>query len=100
LDIVGFVPGIGAVADLANAGIYAVNGNYAMAGISVIAVVPGFGDAAKASKLTVQAGKAGGVVGQGVKNGSDALKAGTGAAGAAKGTCFTAGTQIVVGVDI
>jgi len=43
----GFIPIIDAPADLANAGIYAVNGDYAMAGISVIAVVPGFGDAAK-----------------------------------------------------
>ena len=51
LDVAGFVPGFGAVADIANAGLYAVEGDYANAALSAAAAVPGIGDAAAAVKL-------------------------------------------------
>jgi hypothetical protein len=45
LDVVGFVPVVGTVADLANAGISAARGDYAGAAINLVAAVPGIGDA-------------------------------------------------------
>lgn len=51
LDVAGFIPGVGAVADLANAGLYAAEGDYANAALSAAAAVPGIGDAAAAAKL-------------------------------------------------
>lgn len=63
LDIVGFVPVVGDVADLANGIIYTARGDYANAAISYIAIVPYVGDAAKvgrfgtkAQKLTIRVG--------------------------------------------
>jgi hypothetical protein len=50
LDIVGFVPGIGVVADLANAGISVARGDYGRAALSAIAAVPGLDYAAAAGK--------------------------------------------------
>lgn len=57
LDVLGFIPGLGAIPDLANAGIYALQGNYAMAGLSVVAAVPGYGDAVKGGAMVVKGGK-------------------------------------------
>lgn len=51
LDLAGFAPGIGAVPDLLNAAISACRGNWAEAGLSVVAAVPGIGDAAAGIKL-------------------------------------------------
>ncbi|MBW4421103.1 MAG: hypothetical protein KME13_18010 [Myxacorys californica WJT36-NPBG1] len=51
LDVAGFIPGVGVAADLLNAGLYAAEGNYAMAGLSAVAAVPVVGDAAAAAKL-------------------------------------------------
>lgn len=51
LDVAGFVPVVGAVADVANAGLYAVEGDHANAALSAVAAVPGIGDAAAAVKL-------------------------------------------------
>ncbi len=55
LDIVGifgdyFVPGLGMVADLINATIYFINGEYVLGVISLVAIVPLFGDIAKFAK--------------------------------------------------
>jgi RHS repeat-associated protein len=47
LDWAGFIPGVGAVPDLANAGISAVRGNWGQAGLNAIAAVPLIGDAVK-----------------------------------------------------
>lgn len=53
LDVAGFIPVVGAVADLANAAIYAVEGDYGNALLSAAAAIPGAGDAiALASKGT------------------------------------------------
>jgi acetylornithine deacetylase/succinyl-diaminopimelate desuccinylase-like protein len=50
LDGVGMIPGLGEPADLLNAGLYAAEGNYAMAGLSLAAAVPIAGYAANALK--------------------------------------------------
>lgn len=52
LDFAGMAPGIGALADLTNAGIYAWNGDWGNAGFSVLAAIPGYGDAAGAAKIS------------------------------------------------
>ena len=57
LDFAGFAPGVGAIPDLLNAAIYAVRGDKLNAGLSLLAAVPGIGDAAAATKI----------VGKGVK---------------------------------
>ncbi len=51
LDVAGFIPGIGEVADLVNAGLYALEGDWTNAGISALGVLPVLGDAAKAGRL-------------------------------------------------
>ena len=51
LDAAGFIPGVGAVPDLLNAAIYAARGDMVNAGLSVLAAVPGIGDAAAAAKI-------------------------------------------------
>lgn len=51
LDLAGFAPGVGAIPDLLNAAIYAVRGDKLNAGLSLLAAVPGIGDAAAAIKL-------------------------------------------------
>jgi RHS repeat-associated protein len=50
LDVAGFIPGIGEVADLVNAGLYALEGDWGNAAISLAGVLPG-GDALKAGRL-------------------------------------------------
>ncbi|WP_214515336.1 hypothetical protein, partial [Mycobacterium tuberculosis] len=57
LDVLGMIPGWGAVFDLANAGISAARGNYAEAGLSLLAAIPGVGDAAAVLKLSNRAAK-------------------------------------------
>lgn len=63
LDVAGFLPVIGTAADVVNAGIYAYNGSYGLAAISVIGAVPLVGDAfaaaAKGAKLAKGAKSAG-----------------------------------------
>jgi Domain of unknown function (DUF4157) len=59
LDVLGFVPVFGAIADVANAGLYAAEGKYDMAAMSMLSAVPGVGDvlgpAAKAATLASKA---------------------------------------------
>jgi len=57
LDVAGFVPGLGAVPDLVNAGLYAARGDLGNAALSAAAAVPLFGDAAKGTAMAVKAGK-------------------------------------------
>jgi hypothetical protein len=52
LDVVGMIPIVGEVADLANAAIYAAEGDYVNASISAASAVPGVGNAATAAKWT------------------------------------------------
>lgn len=51
LDLAGFAPGVGAIPDLLNAAIYAIRGDKLNAGLSLLAAVPGIGDAAAATKI-------------------------------------------------
>lgn len=57
LDVAGFIPGLGAIPDGVNALIYLAEGNRIEAGISAVAMAPVFGDAAKAGKMGIKAGK-------------------------------------------
>lgn len=58
LDVLGFVPGLGAFPDLLNSAIYACRGDWQNAGLSLFSAVPGIGDAAGATKLVVKSAKA------------------------------------------
>lgn len=51
LDAAGFVPGFGAIPDLINASISVLRGNWAEAGMSLLAAVPLIGDAAAGAKM-------------------------------------------------
>lgn len=51
LDAAGFIPGAGAIADLLNASISAIRGDWAAAGLSLLAAVPVIGDVAAGAKL-------------------------------------------------
>ena len=51
LDAAGFAPGVGAIPDLINASISALRGNWADAGMSLLAAVPLIGDAAAGVKI-------------------------------------------------
>lgn len=51
LDAAGFLPGVGAIPDIVNAGISLLRGRYADAAMSLLAAVPGIGDAAAAVKI-------------------------------------------------
>jgi filamentous hemagglutinin len=57
LDVAGFVPGLGEIADGVNALIYLAEGRYVEAAISAAAMIPIVGDAGKAGKWGVKAGK-------------------------------------------
>jgi RHS repeat-associated protein len=58
LDVVGLVPVVGEAADLANAGWYAVEGDYVNAGLSAASAIPGAGYAATAAKVANKAADA------------------------------------------
>jgi hypothetical protein len=49
--LAGWIPGIGEAADLINAGLYALEGDWVNAGISALGIIPGLGDAAKAGRM-------------------------------------------------
>ncbi|CRM54185.1 MULTISPECIES: polymorphic toxin type 15 domain-containing protein [Pseudomonas] len=51
LDVLGFVPGLGAIPDLINAGIYAAEGDAVNASLSAVAAIPFAGDAIKGGVL-------------------------------------------------
>jgi hypothetical protein len=70
LDVAGFIPGLGAIPDLINAGIYAAEGDLANAALSATAAVPVAGDAIKGGTMAVKAGR------QIAKHGDEALDAG------------------------
>jgi hypothetical protein len=57
LGAAGFVPGLGAVPDLLDAGVYVLEGDMISAGASAAAALPIAGDAAKAATLVGKAGK-------------------------------------------
>lgn len=57
LDVLGFIPLVGEVADGANALIYLAEGRHIEAGISAAAMIPIVGDAGKVGKWGVKAGR-------------------------------------------
>jgi hypothetical protein len=57
LGAAGFIPGLGAVPDLLDAGVYALEGDAINAGLSLGAAVPFAGDAVKAGTIIGKAGK-------------------------------------------
>ena len=57
LGAAGFIPGLGAVPDLLDAGVYALEGDAINAGLSLGAAVSLAGDAVKAGALAGKAGK-------------------------------------------
>lgn len=79
LDVVGLVPGVGEVADLANAGISAARGDYVGAGLSLAAAVPFAGWTATGAKVLRKGAQAADAVNDAKKAeaiGEGALKAG------------------------
>ncbi len=57
LGAAGFIPGLGAIPDVLDAGVYALEGDAISAGLSLGAAVPFAGDAVKAGTLVSKAGK-------------------------------------------
>lgn len=51
LDLAGLIPALGAVPDLINAGLYVIEGDWMNAGISAVAIIPIFGDAASVARV-------------------------------------------------
>lgn len=51
LDLAGFIPGLGVVPDLLNAGISAMRGDFLDAGLNLLAAVPVIGDSVKAAVI-------------------------------------------------
>lgn len=105
LDVVGMVPGLGEVADLANAGLYAYEGDYGNAALSMASAVPGYGDMIGGAKIAKNVVKTADKIGDAARaSGKVADKAtdiGPSVKKCTNGTsCFTAGTQIVVGLGL
>lgn len=76
LDVAGFAPGVGAIPDLINASISALRGNWADAGLSLLAAVPLIGDAAAGVKIAKNGVKAAKSIGKLVKLGKGESKVG------------------------
>ena len=107
------VPGpIGMVADALNVGVSLLQGDYSGAAINAIAIIPVVGDAIKGGKMAVKGvDAAAGAVGAATKGAATAAGAAKPLAEAGQqsaknasnckpgsNTCFTEGTQVVVGV--
>lgn len=58
LDVVGLLPGVGPIADVANGLLYAAEGNWKQAGASLFFAIPALGDAAKAGQLGAKGAEA------------------------------------------
>ncbi|MEU8609253.1 DNRLRE domain-containing protein [Actinoplanes sp. NPDC048791] len=84
LDVAGLVPGVGEVADLANAAWYAAEGDYGNAALSAASAIPFAGYAASAAKGAKYAAK-GVDAAQSAAKGADAARSGSKAANAAQG---------------
>lgn len=75
LDVAGMIPGIGAVADLANAAVYAAEGDWGNAAMSAVSAIPGVGDTLALASKGVKAGKAAVKGMKAVSKGTKGLKA-------------------------
>ena len=74
LDVAGMVPLAGAVPDLLNAAVSACRGNWADAGLSLLAAVPGAGDAVGAAKIAKDGVKVASKIQKGTKATETATK--------------------------
>lgn len=54
LDVAGFIPAVGVVADVANAAVYAAEGDWANAALSAVSAIPVVGDAAAVAGKSVK----------------------------------------------
>jgi len=87
LDVAGLIPGVGEVADLANAVDYARKGDYLFSALSLISVIPTIGDlVGKGGKVALALSKLG-------KGGTKMAKA---ASAATKGKKFTQTSEYIV----
>ena len=75
LDVAGFLPVVGFFADMANAGLYAIEGDYTQAAVSAVCSVPGIGDAFAAGKLASKGIKAASKIAKTQKSIKGAVKA-------------------------
>jgi RHS repeat-associated protein len=55
LDVIGFFPGVGTVADVANGGLYAIDGEWDEAGLSLVGAIPAVGDAIAGTRKGIKA---------------------------------------------
>jgi len=93
LDVAGMVPGIGEIADAANAALYLAEGDYTNAAISAAGMIPFGGAAATGGRLIAKGGRevAGAVTRRGARAGGEAIAEKT--AKEAAGKSITEGTQ-------
>ena len=94
LDVAGFIPGLGAVPDLLNAGLYLAEGDKSNAALSAVAAVPLAGDAVKGTSMAVKGGSAAMDLGRAAK-GADAI----GGAGSLSRNAGTVSPTTARGVD-
>ena len=85
LDVAGFVPGVGIVADLANAGISAARGDFAGAALNAAAAIPIAGDALKGGKMAAKGVDAATTAARAADRAGDAAKVAGKSTDAAKG---------------
>ncbi|MBX3434361.1 MAG: hypothetical protein KF847_13645 [Pirellulales bacterium] len=91
----GFIPGLGAIPDLLNAGVSAARGDWGAAATNAFAALPGIGDGAKAGKMAAKAAAHGDEAAQAVKGALGALGQGADdAAGAAFAGTRKAGASV------
>ena len=96
LDVLGMIPGIGEIFDLANAAMYLVEGNYKMAGLSLLGALPLIGNMVGGIRFAegcVKLTKAANVISKTLKYASI-----IGSIAVAGYTAFTAGKDIYQGV--
>jgi RHS repeat-associated protein len=76
LDVAGMIPVVGAVADVANAGWYALDGDYLDAGLSLAGAIPVIGDAALGARYAIKGAKYAGEAIEGAEALATAAKTG------------------------
>ena len=103
LDFAGMIPVVGIVADVANSGLYAMEGDYLNAGMSAIGAIPLLGDGLAAGRMAIRYGDD--AVSALAHAGDEVAGAGSGGlniVGKAGTTCknsFAAGTPVAVSED-
>ncbi|MFC5987847.1 contractile injection system protein, VgrG/Pvc8 family [Marinicrinis lubricantis] len=102
LDVVGLIPGVGEIADLANAGISLARGDYAGAALSLAAMIPFAGAAATGAKFAkkgMDAFSAGKKMMDGASRAVDAVKSVVNSASAAVGKVMVSARSAIESLD-